>query len=101
MREDGPTVIEAKTYRHSGHHVNDPGLYMDPEILAEWKAKDPVDRLRKALHDDDLVQQVEAEIESELEDAVEFAKQSPEAGCAGIFSKSSQFLMKELKIWLN
>lgn len=78
LQGDGPTVIEAKTYRHSGHHVNDPGLYMDQEIVAEWKAKDPVERLRTALNDEALAQRTEADIDAELERAIEFAKQSPE-----------------------
>lgn len=78
LRGEGPTVIEAKTFRHAGHHVNDPGAYMDQHVLAEWKAKDPVDRLRKSLHDDALVKQIEEEVEVELEEAVQFAKSSPE-----------------------
>jgi acetoin:2,6-dichlorophenolindophenol oxidoreductase subunit alpha len=32
---EGPTLIEASTYRHGGHHVNDPGLYMPRDELAE------------------------------------------------------------------
>ncbi len=75
---EGPTFIHANTYRHSGHHVNDPGLYMDQELLAAWKAKDPVDRLRKRLGDSEFVKKLEDEIETELDDAVEFAKNSPE-----------------------
>lgn len=74
----GPTVIEAKTYRHKGHHVNDPGQYMDQELLAEWKAKDPIDRLRKYLGGASLIQELDEAIEAELDEAVEFAKNSPE-----------------------
>jgi acetoin:2,6-dichlorophenolindophenol oxidoreductase subunit alpha len=74
----GPTVIEAKTYRHKGHHVNDPGQYMDQELLAEWKAKDPTDRLRKYLGGASLIQELDEAIEAELDEAVEFAKNSPE-----------------------
>ena len=40
-RGEGPTLIEASTYRHGGHHVNDPGLYMDPQTLAAWKEPRP------------------------------------------------------------
>ena len=46
---EGPTLIEANTYRHGGHHVNDPGLYMDKDILAEWKTRDPLVMLREKL----------------------------------------------------
>lgn len=47
----GPVLIEAKTYRHMGHHVNDPGKYMPDERLAYYKARDPVDRARATLLD--------------------------------------------------
>jgi len=75
---EGPTLIEAKTYRHGGHHVNDPGLYMDPEILADWKARDPLVRMRRAMADDAQAAAIEAQVDAELEAAVEFAKNSPE-----------------------
>ena len=74
---EGPTLIEAKTYRHGGHHVNDPGLYMDPNILAEWKARDPLILLRAQI-DEDQARRIEGQVDAELEEAVEFAKNSPE-----------------------
>ncbi len=42
-RGEGPIVIEARTYRHMGHHVNDPGKYMPADKLAYYKERDPVD----------------------------------------------------------
>ncbi len=77
-RGEGPTLIEAKTYRHGGHHVNDPGLYMDPQKLAEWKARDPLALMRGALGDPAQAAAIEAEVDAEIEAAVAFAKQSPE-----------------------
>jgi TPP-dependent pyruvate/acetoin dehydrogenase alpha subunit len=77
-RGEGPTLIEAKTYRHGGHHVNDPGLYMDPDIMARWKARDPLILMRRAAGDDARVAAIEAQVNAELEAAVEFAKNSPE-----------------------
>jgi len=78
LRGEGPSLIETKTYRHGGHHVNDPGAYMDPKIMAEWKAKDPVDRLKNRIGDKALVKKIEDEVEAELEEAIKFAKSSPE-----------------------
>ncbi len=46
---EGPTLLECKTYRHGGHHVNDPGLYLPKEELARWKSRDPVGLLRERL----------------------------------------------------
>ena len=77
-RGQGPTLIEAKTYRHGGHHVNDPGLYMDPAVLAEWKARDPLLLTRRAIDDDTRSAEIEAQVDTELEAAIAFATNSPE-----------------------
>jgi len=76
-RGEGPTLIEAKTYRHGGHHVNDPGAYMDPEIMKKWKARDSVQLLRDRINDEAKVKKIEDEVEAELAEAVEFGKNSP------------------------
>ncbi|MCD6576528.1 MAG: thiamine pyrophosphate-dependent dehydrogenase E1 component subunit alpha [Anaerolineaceae bacterium] len=79
---EGPTLIECKTYRHSGHHVNDPGAYMPKETMAYWKAKDPVDILRKYLVsagvEESEIAEINQRVEKKLEAAVQFAKESPE-----------------------
>ncbi|HUV42276.1 MAG TPA: thiamine pyrophosphate-dependent dehydrogenase E1 component subunit alpha [Sedimentisphaerales bacterium] len=79
----GPVLIEAKTYRHGGHHVNDPGLYMPKERLEYYMAKDPVKIGRKYLLEkgkctQQQVEAIEHQIEKLTEDAIEFAKNSPE-----------------------
>ena len=79
----GPILIEAKTFRHMGHHVNDPGKYMPADELAAWKAKDPVDRARNALTEMSGIEKsqidaIEEEIRKEFEDAVEFSRNSRE-----------------------
>ena len=76
-RGEGPSLIEANTYRHGGHHVNDPGLYMDQDTLAQWKARDPLNLLRARL-DESKAAEIEASVDEELEAAVDFAKNSPE-----------------------
>jgi TPP-dependent pyruvate/acetoin dehydrogenase alpha subunit len=75
---EGPTLIEAETYRHGGHHVNDPGLYMDQQKLAEWKARDPLDIMRKSIGDSEKIAAIEKQVNEEIEAAVAFAKNSPE-----------------------
>jgi len=79
----GPVLIEAKTYRHGGHHVNDPGLYMPKERLEYYMSKDPVKIGRKYLLEkgkctQQQVETIEHQIEKLTEDAIEFAKNSPE-----------------------
>jgi TPP-dependent pyruvate/acetoin dehydrogenase alpha subunit len=49
-RGDGPTFIEAVTYRRMGHSSSDdPTVYRDPAEVVEWEAKDPIQRLRNHL----------------------------------------------------
>ena len=80
---NGPVLIEAKTYRHGGHHVNDPGTYMPKEKLEYFKSRDPVKRGRQYLLDqaglsEKEIAAIEAEVEKEMDEAIEFAKNSPE-----------------------
>ncbi len=86
-RGEGPILIEAKTYRHMGHHVNDPGKYMPADRLAYYKERDPVDRARAALTemsgiDQSEIDAIENEIRLEFEAAVEFSKASGEVTIA-------------------
>jgi TPP-dependent pyruvate/acetoin dehydrogenase alpha subunit len=78
LRGEGPTLIEAKTYRHGGHHVNDPGAYMDQEALAKWKARDPLTVLGAQIPAEAKLEAIRDEVEAELEAAITFAKQAPE-----------------------
>lgn len=79
----GPVMIEAKTYRHGGHHVNDPGLYMPKDRLEYYKSKDPVDICRKYWLEEEMcteqqVATIEQQVQQAMKEAIEFAKNSPE-----------------------
>lgn len=81
----GPVLIEAKTFRHMGHHVNDPGKYMPEDRLTYYKERDPVNRARSALMEmadieEEALTAIETEIAAEFEEAVEFSKKSDEVG---------------------
>jgi pyruvate dehydrogenase E1 component alpha subunit len=45
----GPTVIEAKTYRHFGHSRTDPASYRPAEEVQHWLSRDPLDLARARL----------------------------------------------------
>jgi pyruvate dehydrogenase E1 component alpha subunit len=79
---DGPSLIEGKTFRHGGHHVNDPGLYLPREELERWKAHDPLDVLRGYLRErgmtDDGIAAIDRHVEAVMDEAVEFAEASPQ-----------------------
>lgn len=79
---DGPTFLEARTLRLGGHLVHDPQRYRSAdEIAAGWE-QCPIKRFRERLiaagvvSDDDFVR-IEAEVDDEVRDAVEFARRSP------------------------
>jgi pyruvate dehydrogenase E1 component alpha subunit len=46
---EGPSLIEALTYRHGGHSRADPGTYRPDEEVAAWKARDPIPAYRARL----------------------------------------------------
>jgi TPP-dependent pyruvate/acetoin dehydrogenase alpha subunit len=80
-RGKGPVLIEAKTYRHGGHHVNDPGLYMPKERLEQYKNHDPVGIGRRYLLEqgqmsEEAVRAIEQEVDRQMEEAVAFASNS-------------------------
>ena len=49
---DGPSLIEALTYRHGGHSRADPGKYRPDDEVAAWMARDPIPALRARLIED-------------------------------------------------
>jgi pyruvate dehydrogenase E1 component alpha subunit len=66
-RGEGPSLIEALTYRMEAHTTaDDPTRYRTPEELAEWKARDPIARFetfleKEGLLDDDFHAQIDEE----------------------------------------
>ena len=78
---DGPSLIEAKTYRHSGHSRADPGTYRPEGELEEWLERDPIKIYRQRLLDFDVTEKVISEIETSVlkavDNATELAKKSP------------------------
>jgi acetoin:2,6-dichlorophenolindophenol oxidoreductase subunit alpha len=75
---EGPTLLECKTYRFVGHSRSDARGYRESDEEAAWKERDPIPRLRAELADD-AAAAIEAEVEAVLDDAVEFARASPDA----------------------
>lgn len=78
----GPTLIECKTYRYSGHSRSDPANYRPKEELEFWKSKDPIVQFRKKLFelnvlDEEVDNRIKSEVEGEIEEAVNFAIESP------------------------
>jgi TPP-dependent pyruvate/acetoin dehydrogenase alpha subunit len=78
----GPTLIECKTYRWYGHSEIDPAKYRAPEEVEYWKAKDPIANMERYLSErklwsDQWKQELVAGFNKEIDEAVEFAENSP------------------------
>jgi TPP-dependent pyruvate/acetoin dehydrogenase alpha subunit len=78
----GPTLIECKTYRWRTHFEGEPDTYRPPEEVEAWMRREPIAPYRKALIEQGVLTEAQAaEIETnvleELNQAVEFARQSP------------------------
>lgn len=78
----GPTLLELETYRFAGHSRSDPGHYRSAEEVAAWKQKDPIARYEARLLAEgtlkpESISEIKATIESELEEAINLAEQSP------------------------
>jgi len=76
----GPTLIEAMTFRFNGHVFGDPGGYIPKEEMAAAKKADPVPLLRQHLLgsgvEESMLDEIDAEIEVEVEEAAKFALES-------------------------
>ena len=92
----GPVLVEAKTYRHTGHHVNDPGQYMPADRLEYYKSKDPILLGRRYLTEqggvtEGEVEEIEATVEAELEAAIDFARESPEPSVTAFLQEAERW----------
>ena len=71
---DGPTLIEAKTYRHRGHSRIDPATYRPAEEVESWLARDPLEVTKTRLVSAENIGEHElAEIERNVEGEITMA----------------------------
>lgn len=81
-RGDGPTLIEAKTYRLKGHFVGDPQKYRDPQdVEVRWR-DEPIGRFERYLAEQQVLSGEErravwVRYEAEMDEAIRFAEDSP------------------------
>jgi acetoin:2,6-dichlorophenolindophenol oxidoreductase subunit alpha len=77
---DGPTVLEAQTYRHYGHSRTDPATYRPADEVREWLARDPLTVARDRLAAlGATVSTVDERVREAIAEAVANAKAAPDA----------------------
>jgi acetoin:2,6-dichlorophenolindophenol oxidoreductase subunit alpha len=78
---EGPSLIEALTYRHHGHSRADPGKYRPKEEVETWLKRDPIPLYRQRLIDlgvaEAAILAIEQETTRAVDQATETAKGSP------------------------
>jgi TPP-dependent pyruvate/acetoin dehydrogenase alpha subunit len=79
----GPTLLEAETYRFCGHSKSDTGKHRPAAEAAEWEARDPLHAWRELLLAQGVAEaelsQIDADVEAEIEQATRFGLDSPYA----------------------
>jgi TPP-dependent pyruvate/acetoin dehydrogenase alpha subunit len=80
---DGPTIIEAQTYRHYGHSRTDPAKYRPEGELEKWLERDPLDLTRRQLAERGVppgdVAEVDQRADQVVADAISAAQGAPAA----------------------
>ena len=101
---EGPTLVEAVTYRMGPHTTaDDPTRYVPPEELERWKARDPIARLRalleaRGLWDEARHQATEAAAHLRMDEAVEWAESqavSPEDLFTNVYATPTDRLVRQ------
>ena len=93
---DGPTFIDAKTYRFKGHSISDPAKYRTKEELQEAHDRDPISTYQNVLKergwlDDEALDwagqsgRLWDEVKAEVDEAIEFAERSEEPPAEALY----------------
>ena len=87
---NGPMLVVENTYRISGHSKSDGNLYRTKEEINAWKEKCPIKYFRKFLTDnkvftDEELDKIAENAKAQIQEAVEYAKNSPEPSVDDIY----------------
>lgn len=79
---EGPSIVEYKTFRMTGHSAHDDAGYVPPEMFEDWKKKDPIIRFEKDLVEAGMltkekIEEMRKECVRVIDDAVDWAEKQP------------------------
>src|SRR5690349_24698300 len=87
--DEGPTLLEFRTYRYKGHSMSDPQKYRTKDEVEEYKQRDPIEVVRKKILDRKMATEkeldaIDQKILAKVDESVKFAEESkyPEAADA-------------------
>jgi pyruvate dehydrogenase E1 component alpha subunit len=86
----GPYFVEAMTYRYRGHSMSDPELYRLKDEVSQYRKKDCIDKLKAQMQkagqlDETKFEEIAQRVEQVVDEAVEFAENSPQPGLDTLF----------------
>lgn len=102
---EGPSLIEAKTYRFRGHFEGDPAIYRTKKELEWWKEnKDPIVIFKNFLLEKNILSEgdfvsIQKKKEEEIEEAVKFAESSPQPKKEDILKNVFSTSTKGVLVW--
>jgi pyruvate dehydrogenase E1 component alpha subunit len=87
---NGPFFLEAVTYRYRGHSMGDPERYRQKDEVQKWQEEDPIGVYRRYLLKEKIakegeLEEMEAQVEQETQEAIDFAESSPEPAAEELF----------------
>src|ERR1700730_10281449 len=88
---EGPSLVEALTYRHGEHSRGDPATYRPEEEVREWLSRDPVQQYRERLQslgvEESVLRKIDEEALQKVDAATDEARKAPPARIEHIESK--------------
>ena len=80
---DGPSLVEALTYRHGGHSRGDPATYRPKDEVREWMSRDPIQIYRQRLTSSgveaEALRKIDEETRKKVDEATDEARNAPDA----------------------